>query len=135
MATQSPIKLIGISGSLRKQSYNSGTLRAVGSLLPEGITFDIADIAGLPFFNADVEQAGFPMLSKSSAPVQRRPKPSFSRCRNTISPCPGFSRTRWNGCCARPLSPRRWYRGGGVCTLRRRETESLNEKSMARSRN
>lgn len=60
MATQSPIKLIGISGSLRKQSYNSGALRAIGSLLPEGMTFDVADIAGLPFFNADVEQAGFP---------------------------------------------------------------------------
>lgn len=60
MAIQSPIKLIGISGSLRKQSYNSGALRAVGSLVPEGMTFDVIDIAGLPFFNADVEQAGFP---------------------------------------------------------------------------
>lgn len=65
MATQSPIRLIGISGSLRKQSYNSGALRAVGSLVPEGMTFDVADIADLPFFNADVEQAGFPDAVKA----------------------------------------------------------------------
>lgn len=60
MANQSPIKLLGISGSLRKQSYNSGALRAVGSLLPDGMTFELADIADIPFFNADVEQIGFP---------------------------------------------------------------------------
>lgn len=60
MATQSPIKLLGISGSLRKQSYNCGALRAVPSLLPEGVDFAVADLAGLPFYNADVEQVGFP---------------------------------------------------------------------------
>jgi chromate reductase, NAD(P)H dehydrogenase (quinone) len=64
MASQMPIKLLGISGSLRKQSYNSGALRAVGSLLPEGMTFEIAGIADIPFFNADVEQTGFPNAVK-----------------------------------------------------------------------
>jgi chromate reductase len=60
MAIQSPIKLSGISGSLRKQSYNSGALRAVPSLLPDGMTFEAADLADVPFYNADVEQAGLP---------------------------------------------------------------------------
>jgi chromate reductase len=64
MANQSPIKLLGISGSLRKQSYNSGALRAVGSLLPDGMTFELVDIADIPFFNADVEQIGFPNAVK-----------------------------------------------------------------------
>ena len=54
------MKLLGVSGSLRKQSYNSGALRAIASILPEGVTFKIADIAQLPFYNADVEQAGLP---------------------------------------------------------------------------
>ncbi len=54
------IKLLGVSGSLRKQSYNSGVLRAMPSNLPEGMTFEVAEIADLPFYNADVEQAGFP---------------------------------------------------------------------------
>jgi chromate reductase len=60
MATQSPVKLLGISGSLRKQSYNSGALRAIPSLLPDGMTFDVAELADVPFYNADVEQTGFP---------------------------------------------------------------------------
>ena len=60
MATQSPVKLLGISGSLRKQSYNSGALRAIPSLLPDGMTFEVAELADVPFYNADVEQTGFP---------------------------------------------------------------------------
>jgi chromate reductase, NAD(P)H dehydrogenase (quinone) len=60
MATQSPIKLLGISGSLRKQSYNSGALRAISPLLPDGMTFELAELADVPFYNADVEQIGFP---------------------------------------------------------------------------
>jgi chromate reductase len=60
MATQSEIKLLGISGSLRAQSYNSGALRAIPSILPDGMAFESAELAGIPFYNADVEQKGFP---------------------------------------------------------------------------
>jgi chromate reductase len=59
MSTSS-IKLLGISGSLRVLSYNTGALRAVESLLPEGTTFSAANLAPLPFYSADVEQRGFP---------------------------------------------------------------------------
>ena len=30
------------------------------SLLPEDVTFEIAELADIPFYNADVEQVGFP---------------------------------------------------------------------------
>jgi chromate reductase len=60
MATQSPIKLLGISGSLRKRSYNSGALRAIPSLLPDGMTYEVVELADVPFYSADVEQTGFP---------------------------------------------------------------------------
>jgi chromate reductase len=60
MPTQSPIKLLGISGSLRAQSYNSGALRAIPSILPDEMTFEVAELAAIPFYNADVEQTGFP---------------------------------------------------------------------------
>jgi chromate reductase len=60
MSAPSSIKLLGISGSLRKHSYNSGALRSIDSLLPEGMTFEMADLADLPFYNADVEQQGLP---------------------------------------------------------------------------
>jgi len=64
MSTPSSIKLLGVSGSLRKQSYNSGALRSIASILPEGLTFEIADLAALPFYNADVEQNGLPAAVK-----------------------------------------------------------------------
>ena len=59
MSAPSPIKLLGISGSLRARSYNSGALSVVGSVLPEGTEFDVASLTDLPFYNADVEQRGF----------------------------------------------------------------------------
>lgn len=65
MSAPSSIKLLGISGSLRRQSYNSGALRAIASMLPDRITFTVADISGLPFYNADVEQVGFPDAVKA----------------------------------------------------------------------
>jgi chromate reductase, NAD(P)H dehydrogenase (quinone) len=55
-----PINLLGISGSLRAQSYNSAALRAVASVLADGMTFKTASLSDLPFYNADVEQRGFP---------------------------------------------------------------------------
>jgi chromate reductase len=62
---QSEIKLVGISGSLRVQSYNSNVLREVTSLLPEGTVFAEASIADLPFYSADIEQQGFPAAVES----------------------------------------------------------------------
>ena len=60
MSTPPAIKLLGISGSLRAQSFNSGALSVVGSVLPEGMEFNLASLTDLPFYNADVEQRGFP---------------------------------------------------------------------------
>ncbi|MDO4264703.1 MAG: NAD(P)H-dependent oxidoreductase [Deinococcus sp.] len=50
------IKIIGISGSLRQSSYNSGLIRAAKELIPEGATFEIVEIGNLPLFNEDLEQ-------------------------------------------------------------------------------
>jgi chromate reductase, NAD(P)H dehydrogenase (quinone) len=65
MSAPSRIKLLGISGSLRAQSYNSGALSVVGSVLPEDMEFDVASLSDLPFYNADVEQRGFPAVVES----------------------------------------------------------------------
>jgi chromate reductase len=50
--------ILGISGSLRKASYNTAALRAVAELLPEGVTFEIAEIHDLPFYNEDLRVNG-----------------------------------------------------------------------------
>lgn len=50
----STIKLIGISGSLRRQSKNRGLLRAAQTVLPADATLDIADLSDIPFYNEDI---------------------------------------------------------------------------------
>lgn len=50
------IKILGISGSLRKGSYHTQLLKAAQSLAPQGVTVDIAGIGDLPLFNQDLEQ-------------------------------------------------------------------------------
>lgn len=58
--------IIGISGSLRRHSYNSALLEAAASLAPAGTTLKIRTIGDVPLYNNDIETAeGVP------APVQR----------------------------------------------------------------
>jgi chromate reductase len=54
------IKILGISGSLRKGSYNTAALHAAIELAPEGVTFTQADIGDIPLYNDDVREQGFP---------------------------------------------------------------------------
>lgn len=50
-----PLHVLGISGSLRKASYNSALLRVASELLPTGMTLEIYDLAPLPLYNQDLE--------------------------------------------------------------------------------
>ena len=51
---------LGISGSLRKQSYNTAALRACAQLLPEGVTMELADISAIPLYNEEIREQGLP---------------------------------------------------------------------------
>jgi len=51
-----PITILGIAGSLRRESYNRGALRAAQQLVPQGATLDIFELDGIPGFNQDEEQ-------------------------------------------------------------------------------
>ena len=60
-APSTPVHLLGISGSLRRGSYNTALLRAMRDLLPNDVTMDVTALAGLPMYDWDLEQAaGFP---------------------------------------------------------------------------
>jgi chromate reductase, NAD(P)H dehydrogenase (quinone) len=50
--------ILGISGSLRKASFNSMALRAAQKLAPEGMSIAIADISQIPLYNDDILQSG-----------------------------------------------------------------------------
>jgi chromate reductase len=54
------MKLLGISGSLRRASYNTALLHAANELLPAGAALAIHDLHGLPLFDQDVEEQGDP---------------------------------------------------------------------------
>ena len=50
------VRILGIAGSLRNESYNRAALRAATELVPEGATIEIFELDGLPGFNQDDEQ-------------------------------------------------------------------------------
>jgi chromate reductase len=52
--------ILGISGSLRKASYNSAALRAAQALAPDGIDIAFADISAIPLYNDDLRLEGLP---------------------------------------------------------------------------
>jgi chromate reductase len=47
--------ILGIAGSLRKQSFNRSLLRAAQELAPEGVRLDVFELDGIPPFNQDDE--------------------------------------------------------------------------------
>jgi NAD(P)H-dependent FMN reductase len=53
-------KVLGISGSLRRGSYNTALLRAATGLMPQEATLEVASIRGVPLYDGDVEAQGIP---------------------------------------------------------------------------
>jgi chromate reductase, NAD(P)H dehydrogenase (quinone) len=51
------VKILGISGSLRKGSYNTALLKAAVGLMPEGVQLEAASIHGIPLYDGDLEAA------------------------------------------------------------------------------
>ncbi|GAB4272023.1 MAG: NAD(P)H-dependent FMN reductase [Candidatus Promineifilaceae bacterium] len=57
---QPNIHILAFAGSLRKNSYNRGLIRAAQEVASEGVTIEIFDLDDIPLFNADVEAQGTP---------------------------------------------------------------------------
>lgn len=51
------ITIIGLSGSLRRGSYNSAVLRAAAGLMPADSVLHVESITGIPLYNGDDETA------------------------------------------------------------------------------
>jgi NAD(P)H-dependent FMN reductase len=48
-------KLVGISGSLRRGSYNTALLRAAAQVMPSGSELSVRTLHGIPLYDGDVE--------------------------------------------------------------------------------
>jgi chromate reductase len=56
-------KLVGLSGSLRRGSFNTALLRAAAELVPERVELSVHTIRGIPLYDADAEAAeGTPQI-------------------------------------------------------------------------
>ena len=56
------MRVLGISGSLRAESYNTQLLRAAAELLPDGVELELYDgLRTLPPYDQDAEDAGAPV--------------------------------------------------------------------------
>ena len=51
------IKLVGISGSLRKASFNTALLNNAAQLLPDNVVLEVRNLHGIPLYDGDVEAA------------------------------------------------------------------------------
>ena len=51
------MQLLGISGSLRRESFNTRLLREAAALASDDVEIDIATLHGIPLYNADEESA------------------------------------------------------------------------------
>lgn len=54
------ITLLGISGSLRRESFNTALLHACQQLAPENVEVQVCRLHGIPLFDRDVEARGYP---------------------------------------------------------------------------
>ena len=61
MADPRSIRVLGISGSLRRASFNTAALRAAAELVPAGMEVETYDgLAAIPPYDDDVRQRGYP---------------------------------------------------------------------------
>ena len=55
-----PIRVLAMSGSQRRQSYNAALLRAARDLALPAMTIEIYDLAPIPIYDDDILVAGYP---------------------------------------------------------------------------
>ena len=51
------VRILALSGSLRRQSYNTALLQAAAALPLPGISLDVATLHGIPLYDGDLEDA------------------------------------------------------------------------------
>ena len=79
MSENRTLRVLGISGSLRKGSFNTAALRAALELAPAGVVIDEAEIGDLPLYNDD-----FGMACKPGGRIEEVARRGGSVCLNSF---------------------------------------------------
>ena len=56
----SPLKILAISGSLRKSSFNRSALEAAADIAGDSAVFTFASLSGIPLYDQDLRDLGVP---------------------------------------------------------------------------
>jgi chromate reductase len=100
------ITILGIAGSLRKDSYNKAAVRAAQALCPEGARLEIYDIAGLPLFNQDEEKNPTPKVTDFKQKIRAADAILFSTAEYNYG-LPGVLKNAID-CASRPYGDSAW---------------------------
>ena len=78
MADATPLKILALSGSLRKGSFNTMLLHAAKEVAPAGMSIDIYDLAPIPMYNDDIRTGpGYPpVVQDFRRAIADRPVPT-----------------------------------------------------------
>jgi len=60
---KNPVRILGIAGSVRRESNNRAALRAAPQLVPEGVTLDVFELDGIPGFKQTLATCGGHVLT------------------------------------------------------------------------
>jgi chromate reductase len=58
------LDILGISGSLRRASFNGALLRTAVALAPDDVAVEIYDHSDIPLYNGDLETSAYPAAAK-----------------------------------------------------------------------
>ncbi len=65
------IKIVGISGSLRKESFNTALLKNIKNIFSDTIDLEIVDISNIPFFSEDIENQNIESITILSDKIKK----------------------------------------------------------------
>jgi chromate reductase len=100
------IKILGIAGSLRKDSFNLKTLHAAKACLPVGVELEICTLHHIPLFNQDEEDTPSFELSEFKRKISQADAILFSSAEYNYS-IPGVLKNAID-CASRPYGQSVW---------------------------
>ncbi len=100
------LNFLGISGSLRRASYNTAALKAAQHLLPTGVLLTIFDLNGLALYNQDTQAQPTPRLVQFKQQIRDADAIVFATPEYNYS-IPGVLKNALD-CASRPSEDNAW---------------------------